>query len=157
MIIRGNNCFHMAAMRINMSCLRYMLKKLTRNKFENEDDSLKLMKQLLQKKNVEGFSPVDYLVKAFNVIRGQETVTEEEVLAYIYDKDQPPKQVIKQVQLEEIQDDMTNLISQRSKNGIKSSLKRISQLDNNSSKNLNDGSPLQQVNMNGQYGQIQNK
>ncbi len=49
--------------------------------------------QLLKKKNGEGCSVLDYLVKAFNIVRDEDVdeVTEAEVLEYVHDKDKPPQ------------------------------------------------------------------
>ncbi|KAL4489904.1 hypothetical protein ABPG72_010803 [Tetrahymena utriculariae] len=77
---RGNTCLHFAAMRLNMTCFRYILKKLGNQK-DNE----------LAKKNQEGLTPVQVLIKSFNLIKKDDRViTEAEVEEYILNKNKPP-------------------------------------------------------------------
>ncbi|EAR89739.2 ankyrin domain protein (macronuclear) [Tetrahymena thermophila SB210] len=77
---RGNTCLHFAAMRLNMTCFRYILKKLGSQK-DNE----------LAKKNQEGLTPVQVLIKSFNLIKKDDRVINEaEVEEYILNKNKPP-------------------------------------------------------------------
>ena len=73
---RGNNCLHLAAMRINMSCIRFILKKLIQlkiGKIEDHESKQKLELLYLNKKNHATLSPLDYLTKAFNIIKEDES------------------------------------------------------------------------------------
>lgn len=63
-------------MRINMTCIRFILKKLIQlkiGKIEDHESKQKLELLYLNKKNHVSLSPLDYLTKAFNIIKEDES------------------------------------------------------------------------------------
>ena len=77
----GNNCFHLAAQHLNITLIRYMLKKSKENT------------SILQLENGENKSTLSILQELFNTIKEESfpEIEEGHIFEYLKNKDLPPE------------------------------------------------------------------